>query len=284
MKVLVVGATGMLGNAVFRYFSERPEFEAHGTIRSAGGRRHFRPGDATRLHSGVDALDFDSVIAAFGKVRPEVVVNAIGLIKQLETANDALSAIPINALFPHRLAHLCGATGARLIHVSTDCVFSGKRGHYLESDQPDAYDLYGRSKLLGEVDYDHAVTLRTSIIGHELKSAHALVDWFLSQSGSVRGFTRAVFSGLPTVELARVIEHYVIPHASLKGLFHVAADPINKHDLLQLLAHTYGKDIEIAADDQLVIDRSLVAARFNSATGYRPADWPTLIGAMKDFA
>lgn len=283
MKILVLGATGMLGNAVFRHFSGQAGFDTQGTVRSASGRCHFAAADAERLHAGVDALDFDSVVRVFAELRPDVVVNAIGVIKQLASANDPLHAIPINSLFPHRLARLCGAAGARLIHVSTDCVFSGSRGGYRESDQPDAYDLYGRSKLLGEVDYPQAITLRTSIIGHELDSAHALVDWFLSQTGTVRGFTKAVFSGVPTIELARIIQHAVLPRSELHGLYHVAAAPISKYDLLSLVAGAYGKSIEISADDDLVIDRSLNADRFNAATGYRPADWPVLIREMKEF-
>lgn len=283
MKILVLGATGMLGNAVFRHFRGQPGFDTHATVRSGAARRHFAATDAERLHTGVDALDFDSVVSVFAEVRPDVVVNAIGVIKQLASANDPLHAIPINSLFPHRLARLCDVAGARLIHVSTDCVFSGSRGGYRESDQPDAYDLYGRSKLMGEVDYPHAITLRTSIIGHELGSAHALVDWFLSQTGRVKGFTKAVFSGVPTIELARIIQHAVLPRPELHGLYHVAAAPISKYDLLSLVARAYDKSIGMDADDKLVIDRSLVADRFNTATGYHPAGWPALISDMKEF-
>lgn len=283
MKILVLGATGMLGNAVFRYFREQPGFDTHGTVRSEAARRHFAVADEQHLHTGVDALDFDSLISVFARIRPDVVVNAIGVIKQLASANDPLHVIPINSLFPHRLARLCGVAGTRLVHVSTDCVFSGSRGRYRESDQPDAYDLYGRSKLLGEVDYPHAITLRTSIIGHELGSAHALVDWFLSQTGKVKGFRKAIFSGLPTIELARVIQDAVLPRPELHGLYHVAAAPINKYDLLSLVARTYNRNIQIDADDSLVIDRSLISERFTEATGYRPAEWPALISDMKEF-
>jgi dTDP-4-dehydrorhamnose reductase len=179
---------------------------------------------------------------------------------------------------------MCSLVGARMIHVSTDCVFSGRQGHYRESDQPDATDLYGRSKLLGEVDYPHAVTLRTSIIGHEFGRATALVDWFLTQTTqSVKGFKKAVFSGVPTVELARVMKDFVLPRPDLRGLYHVAAQPIAKFDLLTLVAHQYGKEIEIVPDESLVIDRSLNAARFHEATGYVAPEWPALIEAMHQF-
>jgi dTDP-4-dehydrorhamnose reductase len=169
------------------------------------------------------------------------------------------------------------------VHISTDCVFSGAKGMYVESDFPDADDLYGRSKYLGEVDYPHAVTLRTSIIGHELDGARSLLCWFLAQGGSVRGFTKAVFSGLPTVELARVVRDFVLPHPELHGLYHVSAAPINKYDLLKLVAQAYGKSIEITPHDQLVIDRSLDSTRFKAATGYAPPSWPELVRTMHAF-
>jgi dTDP-4-dehydrorhamnose reductase len=220
----------------------------------------------------------------FAKVKPHVVINCIGLIKQLAEADDPLSAIPINALLPHRLARLCDVAGARLVHMSTDCVFAGTKGMYTEADMSDAKDLYGRSKYLGEVDYPHAITLRTSIIGHELSGAHSLVGWFLAQQGSVRGFRRAIFSGLPTVELARVIRDHVIPHPELRGLYHVSAEPINKFDLLTLVARAYGKTIDITPDDKLAIDRSLDSSRFRQATGYQPEPWPELVRRMREFA
>jgi dTDP-4-dehydrorhamnose reductase len=283
MRILVIGITGMLGNAVYRYFSDATPHEVFGTVRNSQARTRFSPALQDGIIEGVDAADADSLALAFAQSRPDLVVNAVGLVKQLRASEDPLNALPLNALFPHRLARLCAVAGARLVHVSTDCVFSGSRGAYVESDQPDAADLYGRSKLLGEVDYPHAITLRTSIIGHELAGQTGLVGWFLAQQGSVRGYRRAVFSGLPTVELARVIAHHVIPNPDLHGLYHVATSPIDKCHLLTLVAEAYGKDIEIVPDDSLVIDRSLDARRFNQATGYQPAAWPELVREMKAF-
>jgi len=282
-KVLVLGVTGMLGNAVFRLFSKSPGFETHGTVRSAAGLRHFDEALRPRIHVGVDVEQQDHLVQLFSRVRPDVVINCIGLVKQLAEADDPLAALPINALLPHRLARLAALAGARLVHVSTDCVFNGHQGLYKESDAPDALDLYGRSKLLGEVDEPNAVTLRTSIIGHELASAHSLVGWFLAQEGCVRGFTRAVFSGLPTVELAKVIRDHVLPRANFRGLWHVSSDPIAKYDLLQLVKAAYGKSIEIAPDEQLVIDRSLDSTRFRAETGWQPAPWAELVDAMHRF-
>jgi dTDP-4-dehydrorhamnose reductase len=281
MKVLVLGATGMLGNAVFRVFDADAKHEVWGTLRSGVALRHFPQKSHARLIAGVDVLDQDALVSVLARVRPDVVINCVGLIKQLADAKDPLTALPINAMLPHRLARLCALGGARLIHVSTDCVFSGSKGAYLESDLSDAEDLYGKSKYIGELhDLPHAITLRTSIIGHELGSHFALVDWFLSQQESVRGFSKAIFSGLPTVELARVMKDFVVPHPQLNGLYHVAAEPIAKLDLLQLVAAQYGKSIEIRPDDSLVIDRSLDGSRFREATGYVSPAWPELIRRM----
>jgi dTDP-4-dehydrorhamnose reductase len=282
-KVLVLGASGMLGNAVFRLFSQSLGYQALGSARSTSVLRSLPKELRGSVICGVDVENIDSLTGLFAKARPDVVINCIGLIKQLADADDPLAAIPINALLPHRLARLCEIAEARLVHMSTDCVFSGAKGMYTEADTSDAKDLYGRSKYLGEVDYPHAITLRTSIIGHELSSAHSLVGWFLAQQVGVKGFTRAIFSGLPTVELARVIRDHVIPHSELHGLYHVSAEPINKFDLLTLVAQAYGKSIPITPDDQFAIDRSLDSSRFRQATGYQPLSWPELVSRMREF-
>lgn len=283
MKIMVLGVTGMLGNAMYRVFAEHPAHDVYGTARSDNARSFFSEALGKQLVTGINVEHYDSLVRVFALVRPQVVVNCIGLVKQLADANDPLRALPINSLLPHRLAALCQATGARLIHVSTDCVFSGSKGGYRETDFPDARDLYGRSKLLGEVDYPHAVTLRTSIIGHELSGHRSLIGWFLKQRGQVKGFRRAIFSGLPTVELSHVVCDVVLPNPELRGLYHVAAKPINKYGLLRLVAEVYGKEIELAPDDQFVIDRSLNADRFREATGYIAPSWPRLIKQMHEF-
>jgi dTDP-4-dehydrorhamnose reductase len=185
-------------------------------------------------------------------------------------------------MLPHRLSKLCALIGARLVHVSTDCVFTGEKGMYLESDISDAVDLYGKSKFIGEIqDQPHAITLRTSIIGHELASSASLVDWFLSQEGAVKGFTKAIFSGVPTSELARIITDFVIPNPQLFGLYHVSAEPIDKFTLLNEIAKIYEKKIDIVPDDHLAIDRSLDSTRFRQAVGYVPPAWPDLIQFMR---
>ncbi|OWJ89276.1 NAD(P)-dependent oxidoreductase [Pseudomonas sp. A46] len=281
MRILVLGVTGMLGSAVYRTFSHDFTYEAWGTMRSAGALQHFADQRRAHLLTGIDVLDQDALVSVLERVRPDVVINCVGLIKQLADAKDPLSALPINAMLPHRLAKLCGLAGARLIHVSTDCVFSGRKGMYVEADLSDAEDLYGKSKFIGELhEVPHAITLRTSIIGHELGTNFSLIDWFLSQSGPVKGYAKAIFSGLPTVELARVMKDYVIPNPELHGLYHVSVEPIDKLSLLRLVGEVYGHKIEIIPDEQVCIDRSLDSSRFRQATGYVPPAWPELAKMM----
>lgn len=284
IRVLVLGISGMLGNAVLRVFAQSDVYSVLGSARSTAVLRLLPPELRDQVICGVDVENADSLMRLFAQARPDVVINCIGLVKQLAEANDPLVAIPINALLPHRLARLCDVAGARLIHISTDCVFAGTRGMYREQDASDAKDLYGRSKYLGEVDYPHAVTLRTSIIGHELNSAHGLVSWFLAQQRPVKGFSRAIFSGLPTVELARVMRDFVVPNPDLRGLYHVSAVPINKFELLKLVAQAYGKTITITPDDKLAIDRSLDSSRFREITGYQPPAWQELVRRMHELA
>lgn len=281
MRLLVLGVTGMLGSAMFRTLAgDQAVHEVFGTVRSSLLLNPIGSEVSGHILDGVDVENNDSLIRVFAEVHPDVVINCIGLVKQLSSANNSLAAIPINTLLPHRLASLCAVAGARLIHISTDCVFSGAKGNYVESDFPDAEDLYGRSKLLGEVDYPHAVTLRTSIIGHELSGQRSLIGWFLAQQGSVQGFTRAIFSGLPTIELARVVRDFVLPQPELRGLYHVSAQPIDKFQLLTLVSQIYGKEIDLVPENEFIIDRSLNSDRFRAATTYTAPPWQELIERM----
>jgi dTDP-4-dehydrorhamnose reductase len=281
MRILVLGVTGMLGHATFDLLHPDKKFEVWGTVRGEERKRFFPESARSHLISGVEVLDTDRLSDVIGQVKPDVVVNAIGLVKQLSTANDPLVVLPVNSLLPHQLANLCRNARARIIHISTDCVFSGRRGNYVEADPSDADDLYGKSKFIGELpDAPGSVTLRTSMVGHELDSKHGLVDWFLSQSGRVKGFAKAIFSGLTTNELARVIRDAIIPHPELTGVYHVGAAPIAKLELLRLVASVYQKQIDIVPDDSLVVDRSLNSARFTAATGYVAPSWPDLIAEM----
>lgn len=284
MNILIFGATGMLGHAVFQVLSSDKRLKVFGTIRSESSKKLFSPELADNLIPNIDIENDDCLKKAFEISQPHVVINCIGIIKQLTDAKDVLKTIPINTLLPHRLAALSKKFGSKLILVSTDCVFSGKKGNYFETDLPDCEDLYGRSKLLGEItDNDEVLTIRTSIIGHELRGGHSLVNWFLSQTGSVQGYTNAIFSGLPTNELAKIILDCIIQWPELHGLYHVSANPINKYDLLSLVANIYNKNIKITKLEEVQIDRSLSFKKFQQATGYQPQDWPALIKSMMKF-
>jgi dTDP-4-dehydrorhamnose reductase len=281
MKVLVLGATGMLGNAVFRQFSHDQRYQIYGTLRNSSNVLDFPQSVQPYLISNVDLLNQDILTSILARLQPEVVINCVGLIKQLSQSKDPLAVLPINAMLPHRLAQLCALCDARLIHVSTDCVFSGRKGLYTESDISDAEDLYGKSKYIGEIhDLSNVVTLRTSIIGHGITCNSSLIDWFLSQKTTVKGYTKAIFSGLPTVELARVIQDHVIPNHDLQGLYHVSSAPIDKLSLLKIVAEIYQKNIDIVPDNEISIDRSLNSDRFKQKTGYEPPTWPELIQLM----
>jgi len=279
MRVLVLGVSGMLGHALFDVLSQASNLEVYGASRSQMPEGWPRE----RLMSGVNALDQDDLLRAISFAKPDVIINAVGLIKQLSSAKDPLVVVPINTLLPHRLAALAETLGCRLIHISTDCVFSGAKGDYRETDPSDATDLYGASKHLGEVvDRQAAITLRTSIIGRELHSANGLVEWFLHAGPKVQGFRRAIFSGLPTVELAEVIRDHVLPRPELTGLYHVSAEPISKLDLLELVSEVFDRPAKFEPVDEPQIDRSLNSDRFRSRTGYRPAGWRNLLIKMRD--
>jgi dTDP-4-dehydrorhamnose reductase len=280
MKVLILGGSGMLGHKLWQVCAER--FSTFVTFRQpASAYAHYNLFERERAIGNVSASDFDAVTKAVAEVRPQVVVNCIGIVKQDAAAKDPVASISINALFPHRLAELARAAGARLIHLSTDCVFSGRDGNYNEDDSSDAADLYGRTKLLGEVGGKGCLTLRTSMIGRELTGSQGLVEWFLSQQGkTVRGFRRAVFSGFTTHALAETIAWIIEEHPSLEGVWHVAAEPVTKFDLLTLIKEQGGLNIDIEPDETFVCDRSLNADRFRQATGFVPPKWSDMISQL----
>ena len=279
-RVLILGGTGMLGHKLFLKLADHEWLDVFATSRADGPKDWLPAYLAGRMRPGVDADNFDTVIRALAAIQPDIVINCIGLIKQIDIANDPLTAITVNAQLPHRISLICRAAGARLIHISTDCIFDGKKGNYTEKDQSNANDLYGRTKFLGEVEYPHCITLRTSIIGHELKGYHGLIEWFLNQEGSVRGFTRAIYSGFPTIELARIIGELVLPNPDLYGVYQVSSAPISKYDLLKLVADRYEKKIMIEPYEDFAIDRSLDSSAFRKATGYHPPSWAELVDRM----
>jgi len=280
MKVLILGGSGMLGHKLWQVFSAR--FDTYVTLRrgidSYAKYRIFKPQYTV---DNVHVEDFNSVVRAIKHVRPEVVINCIGIVKQSEAAKDPLISILVNALFPHQLTKLCIGEGIRTIHISTDCVFSGHKGNYIESDISDAEDLYGRTKFLGEVSGEGCLTIRTSIVGRELETHNGLIEWFLEQEGkTIKGYKRAVFSGFTTNALAEIIAMIVSKYPQMNGVWHIASEPISKFELLSIVKKVYGLNIQIEPDESVVVDRSLNAERFRKATSFVSPSWHDMIEQM----
>lgn len=270
----------MLGYSLFSNLNEQTHLSVFGTVRSITGKEKFFSNLQQQLITDVDVYNISSLQHAIETVAPDVVINCVGLIKQHDISKQHIDAIKINALLPHEIANICNRINAKMIHFSTDCVFTGDVGLYNEDSLPNAHDLYGKSKCLGEVSYGKHLTLRTSIIGHELTSSVSLVNWFLSQSDSVKGFSKAVFSGLPTCYIAKLLVEYIFPNPEVVGLMHLSADPIDKYSLLKLISLQYKKEITIAESKELFIDRSLNSDKFRQLTQFSPPLWAELVQYM----
>jgi dTDP-4-dehydrorhamnose reductase len=280
MRVLILGGDGMLGHQLFLHFQKGHDVRV--TLRFGHETyEHYRLFERPTAYYGIDARQTERLLQVMADFRPEAVVNAVGIVKQRSESKEVIPSLEINSLLPHRLALFCRTVGARFVHLSTDCVFSGRKGNYRETDMPDAEDLYGRTKLLGEISESHCLTLRTSMIGPELSSKTGLLEWFLAQRGqTVKGFTKAIFSGFPTVELARIIERILTEVPELHGVYHLAAQPISKYDLLVLIRDRLRLPTTIEQDATFVCDRSLDASRFHQDTGYSPPTWEAMIDDM----
>jgi len=275
MKVLVLGGDGMLGHQVVRQLSS--VYDVVATVRKPAAASTANALAGSRIISGIDVRSPDAVSSLLLAEKPQIVINAVGIVKQRPAAADPLESIEVNSLFPHHLAKACRIADARLIHISTDCVFSGEKGGYTEADNPDPVDLYGRSKLLGEVSGPGCITIRTSMIGLELANNSSLVEWFLRQHGDVHGYTRSIWSGLTTAELARVIHHLIERHRDLDGVWHVSGQPISKYTLLADFAALLGRPSTVVPDDSVVIDRSLNSERFRAAVAYDAPAWGQML-------
>lgn len=279
-RVLVLGAGGMLGHKMFQTLREGYP-NTYGTLRGSKSDplwSRIELLQSEKIVDGFDAGSLNEVRTLLERLKPDVTVNCVGVIKQRSDANTAIPSITINALLPHRLAETVRDWGGRVIHVSSDCVFSGNRGNYGEDDPSDALDLYGRSKFLGEIAIGDVLTLRTSIIGRELHHHESLLDWLLRQNHTtVRGYTRAWWSGVTTIHLSRLVARLICEHADLSGLYQVSTGRMSKYDLLVKLRDAYGLDIRIEPDDSVVCDRSLDGRRLATAIGYEPPSWDDLI-------
>jgi dTDP-4-dehydrorhamnose reductase len=279
MRILILGGDGMLGHQLLKSLSGRHEIKV--TLRQNQGAYQagalFFEGNS---FFGIDVRSLERLTEVCAEFRPEVIINAVGIVKQRPTAKESIPSLEINSLLPHRLAVLCKAMGARLIHLSTDCVFSGKKGSYQESDPSDAEDLYGKTKYLGELHENHCLTLRTSIIGRELSRKKSLFEWFMAQKRTVSGFSRALYNGFTTIEMARIIDLMLVQHPEASGVWQVSSEPIDKCTLLKLFREKTGKDVEIIADKSFVCDRTLDSTRFRTAFAYTPPAWDAMISEL----
>ncbi len=273
----------MLGHVLVTHLSSYKHLQVFMTVRNEQYLNQWFSKDLiSKCRYDVDAYNFLSIIKAINDIQPDIVINCIGIIKQSPLAKDPNKSIIINSMLPRRLSMVCRAADIRLIQISTDCIFNGSKGNYKEDDDPDAEDIYGMTKLLGVVNEVPHVTIRTSIIGHELRNKLGLIEWFLAEDAPVKGYTRAIFSGFPTIEFAKILHDCFLANPNLRGLYHVSSDPISKYDLLNLVREKYGKAIEIIPDDQIHLDRSLDSKRFRKASGYIPPAWPILVERMYD--
>ncbi|OGT37964.1 MAG: NAD(P)-dependent oxidoreductase [Gammaproteobacteria bacterium RIFCSPHIGHO2_12_FULL_37_14] len=280
MRILVLGGDGMVGHQLLLHLQKKHEVCV--TLRQASSAYCRYPlFNTENSYFDVDIRHGDNLAKVLSSFKPDVVINAVGVIKQRQIANEAIPNIEINALFPHRLAEMCKAISARMIHFSTDCIFSGMKGNYTEADYSDAKDFYGKSKYLGEVKEKHCITLRSSVIGLELTRKASLIEWYLAQRGTIKGFRRAIYSGLTTQEMSRVVNLILTKYSDLSGVWHISADYINKHELLAILSKKLGReDIQIQPDDSFVCDRSLNGEAFRKATGYQSPSWEVMLNEL----
>ena len=279
-KVLIIGGRGMLGHKLVQAFSSifETRYTLHGSFETV---KEFGIFDREYAIENVDVENIELVRTAIERSEPEVVVNAVGVIKQLAAALDVEKSLSINSIFPHRLARLTSQRSIRLISMSTDCVFAGTRGMYSEQDPPDALDLYGQSKHWGEVSMDNCLTIRTSIIGREVATHNGLVEWFVSQRGNrVNGYSKAVFSGFPTIIFADILIDIIEKYPELCGVVHISSDPISKFDVLRKINSRFRLGAKVEDDPEFLMDRSLDSTRFRGATGFAPPVWDEMIERM----
>lgn len=279
MRVLILGGDGMLGHRLLAYMERRHEVRV--TLRQdLDAYARFGYFSKSNAYSGVDLRVPDRLLAVLSDFHPDVIINAVGIVKQRPEGQEHIGNLEINALLPHRLALICKSINAKLIHISTDCVFSGNRGNYNEADPPDPVDVYGYCKLLGEVVAPEAMTLRTSIIGTELLRKTSLIEWFLAQRATVKGYKNAIFSGFTTLELSRIIDLLIVEFPSCSGIYHISSEPVSKYELLCMVRDKLRLSVEIVPDYDVHCDRSLDSKRFRQEFNYQPPSWETMVNEL----
>ena len=275
MNILILGSSGLIGSTIARVLSHSVKLKVNGV-----GRKELDQNLDFHYHKYNDLNQLNTLKESFFKFNPEVIINCAGLTKHLPLIKNPIEAIKINSIFPIALSELVEKFKCRLIHISSDCVFSGNKGNYLDSDSPDPIDLYGKTKALSEIISNKHLVLRTSTIGHELNTSYGLLNWFLSQKGNSEGYTKAFFSGLTTLELAKLIETEVLPRETMCGIYNISSQRISKYEILKIIKETYNLKTNLIENDSVVIDRSLNSSRFCNLTGYILKSWPEMIRNM----
>ena len=285
MKIVILGSNGLLGNTISKYFFERADYQTIAVLRDFSKIKLFNQKYHKNFLIIENILDYTETKKQLQRLKPDILINCLGITNKERVVNSSQieNIININSLLPHRLQRICYEVGTRLIHLSTDCIFSGGKGSYIENDIPDPTDIYGRSKLLGEVDFENTLTIRKSVIGHELVSRKGLLEWFLNQNSSIQGYKNVIFSGLTVLELAKLIDKYIFPRSDLKGILNISGQSISKFDLLKIISDIYNKSIEIIPNESIKINRTLNSSKFYKLTGYKPNSWPVLIKSMYEF-
>ena len=280
MRILILGGTGMLGHQLYQHLSSRFP-DTYATIRqSCSNYKLGKLINSGRIIESVDVTEFPVLTGIMKCVRPDVILNCIGVTKRRKEANEAIHAVTLNSLLPHMLAEWGRKNSSKVINFSTDCVFDGKAGNYDDDSATNAVDLYGKTKAIGEIQGENALTLRSSFIGTELDGGTELLEWFIAQTGTVKGFKNAIYSGLTTLELSRVIEKILVQHPGAIGVYNVSSDPISKYELLVLIRDKMHLNIEVIPDENMRCDRSLNSSRFRQEFNYVPPSWKAMVDEL----
>jgi dTDP-4-dehydrorhamnose reductase len=280
MRLLILGGTGMLGHNLWKYFSGRYP-DTYTTIRQSC--KSYETGgifNSNRVIDSVDASDFLELKGVMKCIQPDFILNCIGVTKRREEVSEAIRTITLNALLPHKLGEWGKNNSAKVINFSTDCVFDGVHGNYTEKSPTNATDLYGKTKALGEIQGNNALTLRSSFIGTELVAGTELLEWFLSQIGIVQGFKNAIYSGFTTLELSRIVENIVVHYPEVNGIYNISSDPISKFDLLMLIRDKMLLDVDIIPNETFRCNRSLDSTKFRKEFNYTPPTWGAMIDEL----
>mgnify|MGYP001331883688 CR=1 FL=1 len=280
MKILVLGGRGLIGNNLVKYLSKNKDLKVYTTSRNKWNSNEIKLFSSASLIPSINLERNNKILNLLKSIKPDVVINSAGITKHLPNGNEPLSVLPINTLAPHFIAKFCSQIDCKFIQLSTDCVFSGSKGNYFEEDFPDANDLYGKSKYLGEPNTKNSLTIRISTIGHELNTNYGLLNWFLNKSGSCKGYLKNIFSGFTVEELSNIFCEHIFNNLHLKGLYHISSSPISKYELLKIISSVYKHKISIEPDTQIKINRSLNSEKFKYITNYQPPSWPDQIYSM----